>query len=194
MPPHESTSAGSRQSWLPAFFVLMACVVFGYAVLPHFAKQVAPSSKLLGQPAPDFSLPILHGGDETSRIRLSALLGNVVVLDFWASWCKPCAAQARILSAVAPRHALAKVVFIGVNTADNPARARDFARAHALPYPSVLDTGEAAEAYGASSLPTLVVIDKSGKVTSLASRIMSSEEIEAAIVQASNFPGAPAGF
>lgn len=188
MSPHESSTAGSRQSWLPAFFVLIACVVFGYAVLPHFSRQVAPSSKLIGHTAPDFSLPILHGGDDTSRIQISTLLGNVVVLDFWASWCKPCAVQARILSAVAPRHAAAKVVFVGVNTADNPKRALEFATAHALPYPSVLDTGEAADAYGANSLPTLVVIDKSGKVTSAASRIMSSEDIEAAIVQAAQGP------
>jgi peroxiredoxin len=119
---------------------------------------------------------------------MSALLGNVVVLDFWASWCQPCAVQARILSAVVPRHAAAKVVFVGVNTSDNPERAREFARAHALPYPSVLDTGGAADAYGASSLPTLVVIDAQGRITSAASKIMSSEEIEAAIAEAAEGP------
>ena len=167
-------------------WVFIASALFGYAVLPYLSRHASKTGALIGQPAPDFSLPVFHGGDADSRIQLSSLAGHVVVLDFWASWCKPCTAQARILSAVAPRHAAAKVVFVGVNTADNPGRAREFARAHALPYPSVLDTdtGETADAYGASSLPTLVVIDATGKVTSLASRIMSSEEIEAAIVQA----------
>jgi cytochrome c biogenesis protein CcmG, thiol:disulfide interchange protein DsbE len=165
--------------------VLLASAVFGYAILPYFSRQVAVRSEISGQPAPDFSLPVFHGGEEASRMSLSALRGNVVVLDFWASWCKPCAVQAGILSQVAPRHATDKVVFVGVNTADNPERAREFASAHQLPYPSVLDTGEVADAYGAGSLPTLVVIDAEGRISSVASRIMSAREIEAAITQAS---------
>jgi cytochrome c biogenesis protein CcmG/thiol:disulfide interchange protein DsbE len=168
--------------------VLLASAVFGYAILPYFSRQVAVKSALSGQPAPEFSLPVFHGGDEASRMSLRALRGNVVVLDFWASWCKPCAVQAGILSQVAPRHATEKVVFVGVNTADNPERAREFATAHQLPYPSVLDSGEVADAYGADTLPTLVVIDAEGRISSVAARILSAREIEAAITEASQAP------
>jgi thiol-disulfide isomerase/thioredoxin len=164
--------------------VLLASAVFGYAVLPHLSRQVSSSGKLLGQPAPDFSLPVIHGGDTSSRISLRALAGNVVVLDFWASWCKPCVAQARILSEVAPRHASENVMFVGVNTADNPDRAEAFARAHQLPYPSVFDGGEVADAYGAQSLPTLILIDPAGRVAEATVGVLSADELEAAIAAA----------
>ena len=146
-------------SWLPAAVVLLCSAVFGYAVLPHLARRVSPMSRMQGEQAPDFSLPVLHDGagaaDTPSRISLTALAGNVVILDFWASWCKPCVAQARILSQLAPRYADDKVVFVGINTADSPDQAEAFAQSHQLPYPSVFDSGEVANAYGAQSLSRL---------------------------------------
>lgn len=166
--------------------VLVASVLFGYLVLPYFSSGVQSSSPLVGQAAPDFNLPVFHGGTGVkSRIELSALKGNVVVLDFWASWCRPCAVQATILSDMVP-HLADDVVFVGVNTADNPTRAREFAERQNLPYAAVLDTGEVAEAYGANSLPTLVVIDASGRVVSAASRVMSASEVEKAIAKAAS--------
>ena len=182
--PSESSE---QQSWTPALLVLLASALFGYLVLPYWSHGSASSSPLVGQIAPDFSLPVLHGGDQTSRIKLSALRGNVVVLDFWASWCRPCAAQSRILSEMAPRQE-SSVMFVGVNTADNADRARAFAEREQLPYVAVLDSGEVAAAYGAESLPTLVVIDANGRVVSAASRVMSASEVEAAIAKAATSP------
>lgn len=175
-------------SWLPAAMVLLCSAVFGYAVLPHLARRVSPMSQMEGTQAPDFSLPVLYdvpgGGDAQSRISLSALAGNVVVLDFWASWCKPCVAQARILSQLAPRYANEKVVFVGINTGDRPDRAEAFAQTHQLPYPSVFDEGEVANAYGADSLPTLVVIDAAGRVSQTGVGVMDASELESAIAAA----------
>jgi cytochrome c biogenesis protein CcmG, thiol:disulfide interchange protein DsbE len=185
--PPRAAQERAPHSWTPAVLVLLASAVFGFLVLPYWSGARAPESALVGQLAPDFSLPIFHGGDRDSRIKLSALRGHVVVLDFWASWCRPCAVQAGILSELLPRHP-EDVVFVGVNTADNPARASEFAERSKLPYIAVLDSGEVAEAYGASSLPTLVVIDASGRVVSAASRVMSASELEAAIVRASERP------
>jgi thiol-disulfide isomerase/thioredoxin len=179
-------------SWLPAAVVLLCSAVFGYAVLPHLARHVSPVGRMQGTQAPDFSLPLLQGaagsqragvGDK-SRISLSGLAGNVVVLDFWASWCKPCVAQARILSQLAPRYANEKVVFVGVNTADRLDNAEAFAESHQLPYPSVYDTGEVGDAYGAQSLPTLVVIDPSGRVAQTGVGVVGASELEAAIAEA----------
>ena len=79
-------------------------------------------------------------------------------------------------------------MFVGINTADNPDRALAFAEREQLPYVAVLDGGEVARAYGAESLPTLVVIDASGRVVSAASRVMSASELEDAIAQAGERP------
>lgn len=178
---------GAPHSWTPAVLVLLASALFGYLVLPYWSGTHVARSALVGQVAPDFSLPIFHGGDSSSRIKLSALKGNVVVLDFWASWCRPCAQQAMILRDVVPRHP-SDVVFVGVNTSDTPDRARAAAERANLPYVAVLDSGEVADAYGASALPTLVVIDASGRVVSAASGVMSATELEDAIAQAADTP------
>lgn len=175
-----------HQSWAPAVLVLLASVLFGYLVLPYFSSGAPSSSPLVGQAAPNFNLPVFHGGTGVaSRIELSALEGKVVVLDFWASWCRPCVVQASILSEMAPSLG-DDVVLVGVNTADNPVRAREFAERQNLPYAAVLDTDGVAEAYGANSLPTLVVIDPSGRVVSAASRVMSASEVEKAIAKAAS--------
>ncbi len=180
-----------RKSWAPAVFVLLASALFGYLVLPYWSSGSMSQSPLVGQAAPDFSLPVFHGGGEdTTRIKLSALRGNVVVLDFWASWCRPCAVQTSILRDMVPQQG-ESVVFVAVNTADNPDRAREFAEREKLPYVAVLDTEGVAEAYGASSLPTLVVIDPSGRVVSAASRVMSAAEVEKAIAKAAKASAAP---
>ncbi len=168
--------------------VLLASALFGFLVLPYWSGGATSNSPLVGQAAPDFSLPVFHGGgDQASRIKLSALRGNVVVLDFWASWCRPCTVQSGILSDMLPRQG-EHVVFVGVNTADNPDRAREFAERQKLPYVAVLDTDGIAEIYGANSLPTLVVIDPSGRVVSAASRVMSASEVEKAIAKAAASP------
>ena len=189
MSNRDSEKTEPQQSWTPAVLVLIASVLFGYLVLPYWSGTAPSFSPLVGQAAPDFSLPVFHGGgDDVSRIKLSALRGNVVVLDFWASWCRPCVVQSGILSDMVPRLS-DDVVFVGVNTADNPARAREFASQHQLPYATVLDTGEVADAYAARSLPTLVVIDAEGRISSAASRVMSADEVEAAIADAAAPPG-----
>lgn len=188
---HSSPSASPKQSWLPAALVLAASATFGYLILPYWSPSSSRDSALVGQLAPDFSLPVFHGaGAGESRVKLSALRGSVVVLDFWASWCRPCVVQAGILNEVAPRQQ-GDVVFVGINTADNPARAREFAAREDLPYAAVLDDANVAEAYGASSLPTLVVVDPSGRVASVASRVMSASEVEEAIAAAAR--GVPPG-
>ena len=186
------SSEAPRSSWSAPLAVLVASAIFGYLALPFLSRHVSPSGKLLGSQAPDFSLPVIHGGiggdDSSSRIALHALAGNVVVLDFWASWCKPCVAQSRILSELAPKHAADKVMFVGINTADNLERAEAFAKSHDLPYPSVFDGGEVADAYGAQSLPTLVVIDPAGRVADVNVGVLGPSELEEAIQAAARQP------
>jgi thiol-disulfide isomerase/thioredoxin len=211
IPPSSDTPRSNqspRSAWSTPLAVLVAAAIFGYLALPYLSRHVSPSGKLIGSPAPDFTLPVIHGGikggsnggsngtsagtdtaDVPSRIALHALAGNVVVLDFWASWCKPCVAQSRILSELAPKHAADKVMFVGINTADNLERAEAFAKSHDLPYPSVFDGGEVADAYGAQSLPTLIVIDPEGRIADVNVGVLGPAELEDAIQAAGSARG-----
>lgn len=128
--------------------------------------------------APDFTLPVGANGDPGARLQLSALRDKVVILDFWASWCGPCRMQAPILERVAQRHP-DDLVVLGINVGESPQTALRYATAEGLSYPILLDVdGEAQDLYAATTLPTLVVIDRQGQVRSLVRGVMRESALE----------------
>ncbi len=178
----EKPTSDPRQLW--TFFGLLALVAafFGYAVLPYMDPGAAG---VVGKPAPDFTLSVISDDGEGNRIRLSDYREQVVLLDFWASWCGPCRAQAPIIDRVSQKLAGKSVSVIGVNTGDHVEAAQAFLTDAHLSYPSVLDTtGEVARAFGANQLPTLVLIDREGNVLSVQARIISEQELVALVEDA----------
>lgn len=186
------TSPAPSSSWLRPALVLVLSAVIGLLVLPQLGTSVRRIHPLVGLPAPRFSLPILSGGEAGNRISLAALSGHVVVLDFWASWCQPCTIQSEILRRVAQLPASQSVIFVGINTADDPERARRFAQEHQLPYATVLDTDSISNQYAAHTLPTLVIVDGKGIVSHIESRVMREGElVDAIALAAKGVPLAP---
>jgi len=113
-------------------------------------------------PAPDFELPSLEGG---APIALSLLRGQVVVLNFWASWCAPCRLEAPGLRRVSERYRERGVRFLGVDYRDDDAAARAFVGEFHLRYPSVSDpSGSLADDYELIGFPTTVIIDPAGTI------------------------------
>jgi thiol-disulfide isomerase/thioredoxin len=101
-----------------------------------------------------------------------------VVLDFWASWCPPCRAQAPIIDEVSRTLQGKGVQVVGVNTGDELVNAQKFIKMTGLSYPSVFDTsGQVARAFGATQLPTLVLIDPEGNVVSVQARTVTADEL-----------------
>jgi thiol-disulfide isomerase/thioredoxin len=141
---------------------------------------------LVGQPAPAFGGPIVAGEGAESRDRVSreSLRGQVVVLDFWASWCAPCRASIPILSRIARRHRAGGLVTLGVNIeATQPAQY--VARAHralGAGFPTLHDaTWEMQRAFGVHSVPTIVVVDRRGVVRWYERGIPSEDALDAEI-------------
>lgn len=117
---------------------------------------------LTDQAAPDFTLPLLTG----ESVSLASHRGKeVVVLDFWASWCPPCRAGLPVLDQVARDHAGQPVAFYAVNIREGKELVSAFAAENKLTLPILLDnTGLVAEDYGVTGIPQTVVIDRSGNI------------------------------
>lgn len=115
-------------------------------------------------PAPNVSGTLLDG----RRFQLSSLAGDVVVLNFWGSWCAPCRAEAPELMAVYNATRASGVRFVGVNIKDERQLAEAFERTKGVSYPSIFDPdGRVAlqlKNYPPNAIPSTVVIDRKGRV------------------------------
>jgi cytochrome c biogenesis protein CcmG/thiol:disulfide interchange protein DsbE len=162
-------SAKALKLWLSvlaAFAVVLALALAelhagGNTAIGEFTiADYQAKAEAQNRPAPDFSLPAIRGGGTVSP---STFHGDVLVLNFWASWCGPCRLEAPGLRWVAEHYASRGVRFLGVDERDNDAAGRTFAREFQIPYPSASDpSGSLADDYGLFGLPMTFVIDARG--------------------------------
>jgi thiol-disulfide isomerase/thioredoxin len=176
--PERARTFDPKQGWVFLALLVGASVFFGLVVLPYADPRGKAQLDATGVRAPDFSLPVLQGGSPGARVRLSDLRGRVVLLDFWASWCGPCREQMPSIERIAARTDESDTVILGINTADNPQAALQLLSEIKTRYTILHDTGEVARGYGATTLPTLVLIDREGKIVVRESTVMSEAHLE----------------
>jgi cytochrome c biogenesis protein CcmG, thiol:disulfide interchange protein DsbE len=115
--------------------------------------------------APALELPKLSGGGRGS---LADYRGDVVVLNFWASWCEPCREESPMLERWHRRMAGKGGTVLGVDVLDVTGDAEDFIDEYGLSYPMLKDKdGDALEAFGVVAYPETFVIDRDGRITAV---------------------------
>jgi len=161
----ERQPVSGKRVYPGAVAIIAFGVLLGLSVLP----RLFPAARgLVGKPAPDFVLDVVHNGDRGDRVHLAELKGHPVVLDFWATWCGPCQVQAPVLDRLSRRLGPRGLVVLGIDTNDQPGLAARFALQKGLSYPIVYDAGDqTATLYGVGTLPTLFVIDAGGQVVAV---------------------------
>ena len=142
--------------------------------------------------APAFTLPVLWPQTETwppklraalrsGKLSLAALRGRPVVINFWASWCIPCKAEAPLLAASARAHA-GKVVFVGIDVQDLRSDGRGFLRTYKVNYVSLRDTSNSTyDAYGLTGVPETYYLDESGRAVAHTPGQVTAEDLNAGI-------------
>jgi len=112
--------------------------------------------------APEFTLPRL---DAEGTLSLSSLRGQVVVVNFWASWCVPCRDEAPALETTWRRYRDRGVVFVGVNVQDLIPQALKFLAQTKPTYPNVRDKDNSVyRAYGLTGVPETFFVDREGRI------------------------------
>jgi peroxiredoxin len=121
----------------------------------------AAAYALIGQSAPDFALRAIAGGN----VRLSEHRGEVVILTFWSSRCASCVEELAALDRNARTYGAAGLKVFGINVDDDSQRAVRFADARSVAFPMLLDPDkEVSRRYRIDSLPTTILIDRTGAV------------------------------
>jgi len=138
---------------------IIALLGYGLTLDPRSLPNALP-----GSPAPEFALAVMDVPSDTVRLRDHA--GQVLVLNFWASWCLECRHEHRILSETAEAYAGKDVVFYGVLYNDSPDNARSWIQEMGgQSYSNLLDNGtRMAIDYGLTGVPETVIISPEGQV------------------------------
>lgn len=133
-----------------------------------------PGAIAVGDPAPAFRLATLDGGE----LGPQDLAGKVVLLEFWATWCIPCHAQADILEPLYREYRERGVEFLAVDLGEDEETVRRFVAANPFPYPVLLDPeDELSWELGIHALPTLMVIDRAGAVSFVHTGVVDEDEL-----------------
>jgi cytochrome c biogenesis protein CcmG/thiol:disulfide interchange protein DsbE len=143
-----------------------------------FQRQQGPVA--IGQKAPDFTLTTFEGEQIDSR----DLRGKVIVLNFWASWCKPCEQEAADLeTAWRDYENGGEVVFLGADWTDTESAAMEYLEKFDITYPNGPDLGtRISQAYRTTGVPETYIIDQDGNLAFVKlSPFLSVAEIKAAI-------------
>ena len=131
------------------------------AAFSIFAATSLASSGMEGQPAPDFALKSSTG----QNLRLSEYRGDVVMINFWATWCGPCRQEMPLLDELYARYQRVGFNLLGVNIDDDSRRAMQMIDELGVSFPVLFDARkEVSELYEVEAMPVTILVDREGTV------------------------------
>ncbi|NVJ49537.1 MAG: TlpA family protein disulfide reductase [Gammaproteobacteria bacterium] len=130
-----------------------------------FAVVIAASLPLaaseMKKPAPDFTLKSMTG----ENVKLSELRGNVVMINFWASWCGPCRQEMPLLDEFYKKYKKLGFVLLGVNVEEDSSKAAGYLKEVPVSFPILYDnTNSVSKLYDVDAMPSTVLVDREGNV------------------------------
>ncbi len=129
--------------------------------LSVLAASSLAASGLAGQPAPDFALKSSTG----ENLRLSEYRGDVVMINFWATWCGPCRQEMPLLDELYLRYQRVGFNLLGVNIDDDSSRAMKMISELGVSFPVLFDARkEVSKLYDVDAMPVTVLVDREGNV------------------------------
>jgi len=136
---------------------ILALLAFGFSRDSRYI-----TSPLLAKPAASFTVTLFDG----KKLTLDDLRGKAVFLNFWASWCAPCRAEAHDLEAAWQKVKHKNMVFLGVALQDSDKNSLEFLKEFNVTYPNGKDEfGKIAVDYGTWGIPESFFIDPQGRIT-----------------------------
>ncbi|MCR8922378.1 TlpA family protein disulfide reductase [Dasania sp. GY-MA-18] len=134
-------------------FLLIPLILLSALGLAH--------AESLNKPAPDFTLKSNQG----NNIRLQELKGNVVLVNFWASWCGPCRKEMPELDKLHKKYQRLGFTVLGVNVETDSAAANGLLKDNPVSFPILYDTeNRTSELYNVNAMPTTVLVDRDGNM------------------------------
>jgi peroxiredoxin len=138
-----------------------------------FAAVGSANDAAGGGPAPNFTLKSLTG----KNMKLSELVGNVVLINFWASWCGPCREEMPLLNDLHNRYEPLGFTVLGINVEEDVTAAKGFLKKFPADFPVLLDnTNRVSKQYKVVAMPTTVVVDRDGNMRFLHQGYKSGDE------------------
>jgi cytochrome c biogenesis protein CcmG/thiol:disulfide interchange protein DsbE len=159
-----------RRRNLPAWVVVLGIGVLFIAGLLALLLVRPPQKSLCDEPAPEWQLTLFdayRGGWSDEDITLADLRGKGVVLNFWASWCKPCEEEAAALEAAWRKYKDQGVVFVGVDYLDQEPAAKRYLEKFGITYPNGPDlASRISKRYTIRGVPETFFINPEGELVS----------------------------
>lgn len=147
----------SARSLLAVFAVLAVVGLLVFGLASKGSSRLQP-----GDAVPGTSLPQLEGGGSESLVDYK---GRWVLVNFWASWCLPCRAEAPALEEFQQRHKGSGFTVVGIDTQDLSGDAQAFVERYGLTYPQLRDAGGGfADEYGTTGVPENFLVGPAGRV------------------------------